>query len=446
MQDISAQAIFGGIGASGKLPVSAGPSFPYGTGISTEAIRLKYTIPEELGIKRDDLLPVDSTIKDAIARKIFPGCQVWAAKNGKVFFMKSYGYHTYSPVKPVRDFDLYDLASLTKIAASTISVIRLSDKGKLDIEEQLQVYLPYLKNTGKGSIIIREMMAHQSKLKPWIPFYLYTLKDNKPDPAYYSHAISEDYPVRVAENLYIRKNFDYIIYDSVIFSPLLKTSSYKYSDLGFYLIPKIIENLVNKPLDEYVNITFYKPLGLSTTCFLPRKRFPLDRITPTEYDAVFRKQLLQGDVHDQGAALLGGISGHAGLFSNANDLGILAQMLIQKGTYGNITYLQPETVRKFTEWQFPLNDNRRGIGFDKPFPEYTEDGPTCESASPASFGHTGFTGTYIWADPENQLIFVFLSTRIHPDAGNNKISIMNIRPKIHQHFYDAIEKSATFGH
>jgi beta-glucosidase-like glycosyl hydrolase/CubicO group peptidase (beta-lactamase class C family) len=445
MQDISAQLIFGGIPAIGKLPVRAGVSFPAGTSIKTEAIRLKYTIPEELGIDRKSLSPIDSMVRDAIQKKVFPGCQVWAAKDGKVFYNESFGHHTYSGEIPVKNTDLYDLASLTKIVASTMSVMRMTDEGKLDIDQQLQEYLPYLKNTNKGNIIIREMMAHQARLLPWIPFYKNTLKDGKPDSAIYQREISEGFPVRVAENLYIRKDYNFIILDSLALSPLLKTSSFKYSDLGFILIPEIIKEVINKPFDEYVDITFYKPLGLSTAGFLPRNRFPLGRITPTEQDNYFRYQLVHGDVHDQGAAMLGGVSGHAGLFSNANDIGILGQMLLQEGKYGGIQYLEPGTIREFTRWQFPLNDNRRGIGFDKPLPKYIPEGPCCRSASPASYGHTGFTGTYIWVDPESGLVFVFLSNRVHPDATNNKLANMNFRPKIHQLFYDAIQKSTTFG-
>jgi CubicO group peptidase (beta-lactamase class C family) len=360
--------------------------------------------------------------------------------------MESFGYHTYTSEIPVKNSDVYDLASITKIAASTITIMHLVDENKLDIDQQLQTYLPYLEGTNKGTINIREMMAHQSKLTPWIPFYKCTLKDKKPDTAIYSSAISEDFPVRVAEKMYIRKDYKYIIYDSIIASPLLKTNGYKYSDLGFYFIPEILKNLENKPFDEYVSETFFKPLGLSTMGFQPRKRIPLDRITPTEKDTIFRKQLVHGDVHDQGAAMLGGISGHAGLFSDANDLGIIAQMLLQDGTYGGVKYLQPATIKEFTEWQFPLNDNRRGIGFDKPLPEYSAEGPCCKSASPLSYGHMGFTGTYAWIDPETQLIFVFLSNRVYPDAANNKLASMNLRPKIHQVFYDAIKKSTTFAH
>ncbi|NTV83992.1 MAG: serine hydrolase, partial [Bacteroidales bacterium] len=444
MQDISAQAIFGGIPVTGRLPVTAGKLFAYGISMQTSAIRLKYTIPEELGINRSDLSPIDSMVRDAMKKKVFPGCQVWAAKDGKVFYMQSFGYHTYENKIPVQNTDVYDLASLTKIAASTISVMRMNDEKKLDIDNQLQTYLPYLKGSDKGEINIREMMAHQAKLTPWIPFYKYTMKDKKPDTALYKNAISEDFPVRVAEKMYLKKNYQNVIFDSILSSPLLKTSGYKYSDLGFYFIPEIIQSLVNKSFDEYLSTTFYKPMGLSTTGFQPRKRIPLNRIPPTEKDTIFRQQLVHGDVHDQGAAMLGGISGHAGLFSDANDLGVLAEMLLQGGSYGGVKYLEPATIKEFTEWQFPLNDNRRGIGFDKPLQEYSPEGPCCKSASPSSYGHMGFTGTYIWIDPETQLTFIFLSNRVYPDATNNKLASMNLRPKIHQVFYDAIKKSTTF--
>lgn len=444
MQDLSAQAIFGGIAVTGKLPVTAGKPYPYGTQIITERTRLKYTIPEDAGIDRKYLLSVDSLVFEGINKKAFPGCQVWAAKDGKVFFMKSYGSHTYDNKIPVKNFDVYDLASLTKVAASTLAIMHLEDDQKIDIDQQLQVYLPFLKGTSKGPVNIREMMAHQAKLTPWIPFYKNTLKDKKPDTAYYRNKISDDFPVRVAENLYIRKNYRYVIFDSIIASPMLKSSAYKYSDLGFYFIPEIVKNLVNLSFDEYLEQTFYKPMGLSTLGFTPRNRIAPDRIPPTEKDTVFRNQLVHGDVHDQGAAMLGGISGHAGLFSDANDLGIIGQMLLNGGSYGGVNYLDPKTIEEFTSWQFPLNDNRRGVGFDKPLPEYSAEGPCCKSASASSYGHMGFTGTYIWIDPETGLTFVFLSNRVYPSAENNKLASMNLRPKIHQCFYDAIKKSATF--
>lgn len=445
MQEVSAQVIFGGSPATGMLPVSAGEAFPLGMGIETAATRLAYGIPEEAGIKREFLSPVDSLVNLCIAQKVFPGCQVWAAKDGVAFYEKSFGYHTYSRETPVRSFDLYDVASLTKITATTLAVMKMVDEGNIDLDQRLQDYLPYLKNTNKGKIIIREMMAHQARLKPWIPFYKFTMLNDQPDPAIYSPVISEDYPVRVAEGLYIARDYDHIIIDSIISSPLNPTGAYKYSDLGFYLLPFIIHQLVFQPFDEYLAQALYRPLGLSTTGFTPRRNFPLDRIVPTEQDMIFRKQLVHGDVHDPGAAMLGGISGHAGIFSNANDLGIIGQMLLNGGNYGGESYIRPETLAEFTKRQFPLIQNRRGIGFDKPLPEHSNDGPACKSASPSSYGHTGFTGTYLWVDPEMGLVFVFLSNRVHPSAENNKLANMNIRANLHQAFYDAIRKSQAPG-
>lgn len=445
MQDISAQAIFGGIGMKGTLPVTASQDFVYGTSMTTSAIRLKYTVPEELGINREWLAPVDSLVADCIQKKIFPGCQVWVAKDGKVFYDKAFGYHTYAKTEAVSVFDLYDLASLTKIAATTLSVMLLQDEGRIDIDRRLVEYLPWLEGTNKSKIVIREMMAHQARLKPWIPFYKYTMKNGKPDTAIYSSVKSDIFSVRVAEDLYIRRDYTYVIYDSIVTSKLLPSNSYKYSDLGFYLLPQVIQNTAKQTIDAFADSNFYKPLGLSTACYLPRNHFKLEQIVPTEDDKVFRMQLIHGDVHDPGAAMMGGISGHAGLFSDANDLGIISQMLMQGGTYGGTQYILPETIAEYTRQQFPLNDNRRGVGFDRPTPEYTDESPCCKGASQESYGHSGFTGTYIWIDPANGLIYIFLSNRVCPDAENNKLSNLRIRPKIHQMFYDAIEKSTNFG-
>jgi CubicO group peptidase (beta-lactamase class C family) len=383
-------------------------------------------------------------VADCIQKRIFPGCQVWAARDGEVFLMKSYGHHTYDKTMPVKDFDVYDLASLTKIAATTLSVMSLQDQGKIDIDKQLVTYLPELQGTDKSRIIIREMMAHQARLKPWIPFYKYTLTEGKPDSTIYRSKPEGAFDVRVAENLYIRESYKQVIFDSIRNSSLLKSNSYKYSDLGFIYLAEIIGTLAGESIDNYAHDRFYAPLGLSTNGYLPRYRFPLSRIVPTEQDKIFRNQLIHGDVHDPGAAMLGGISGHAGLFSNANDLGIIGQMLLERGTYGGIQYLRHETVQDYTSCQFPLNSNRRGVGFDKPLPEFSTSGPVCWSASKDSFGHSGFTGTYLWIDPAEGLVYIFLSNRVHPDAENTKLSGQNIREKIHQYLYDAIKKSANF--
>ena len=440
--ELTAQIIMGSIGAEGTLPVTATDNFHIGTGINTKSInRLKYTIPEEVGIASENLKKIDSIALFSIKEKATPGCQILIAKDGKVIYSKSFGYHTYKKGNFVKNEDLYDIASVTKVAATTLSVMKLSDEGSLDIDRQMMKYLPCLKNTDKGNIIIREMMAHQARLQPWIPFYLNTIKDGKTDTSLYRSSIEENYTVKVANKLYIRKDYEFIIYDSIISSKLRKRKEYKYSDLGFYLLKKSIENITNQPFDNYVTANFYKPLGLQTICFNPREHFRLSSIIPTENDKEFRKQLIHGYVHDPGAAMLGGVSGHAGLFSNANDLAVMMQMLLQNGEYGGKRYINSNTVAEFTKRQFPLNDNRRGIGFDKPNTDDLENGPTCESASGHSYGHSGFTGTYAWIDPEYNLVYIFLSNRIHPASSNTKLLKMNTRTEIQQVIYDAILKS-----
>jgi CubicO group peptidase (beta-lactamase class C family) len=438
---VSAQMIFGGMAFRGRLPVNAGLGFSVGDGIPTQQSRLAFVPPERLGIEDSSLLKVDSLVNYCLEEKVFPGCQVLAAKDGMIFFNKTYGYHTYDKKIPVKSSDIYDLASITKVAATALGVMKLSETGRMDIDMPLSMYLPFLRGTDKSRIIIREIMAHQSGFRAWIPYYLATIDNGKPDPQVFKSEIDEDFSIRVAEGLYINYDYKYSIFDSIRNSKLRDDFSYKYSDLGFYLIKEAIEQTVNEPYDQWLEKNFYMPLGLKTTGFQPRKRYSLDRIPPTERDKTFRKQLIHGDVHDQGAAMLGGISGHAGLFGNANDMAVILQMLLNKGFYGGKTYLDGRTIKEFTKMQFPLNGNRRGIGFDKPLIIYEDDGPNCESASPSSFGHSGFTGTYMWADPENGLLYVFLSNRVYPDAWNNKISEFNVRTSIHQLFYDAVENA-----
>ncbi|MCD4682630.1 MAG: serine hydrolase [Bacteroidales bacterium] len=439
--EIAAQILMGSVDASGNLPVTTSDNYPVKSGIPINSInRLKYTIPEEVEIASQDLLKIDSIVLHNIKERAIPGCQILIAKEGKVVYQKSFGYHTYKKGNFVKNTDLYDLASITKVAATTLSIMKLQDEKMVDIDHKLVWYLPYLRETNKEDIIIREMMAHQARLKPWIPFYLNTIIDNKLDKDLYSSVFDEDHTVEVARNLYISENYKYSIYDSIVTSKLRKRRNYKYSDLGFYLLKQSIENLTNQPLQKYVEESFYIPLGLQTMCFNPLEKFQLKNIIPTEKDDYFRDQLIHGYVHDPGAAMLGGVSGHAGLFSNANDLAILMQMLLQGGSYGGKEYLNSNTISQFTKMQFPLNENRRGIGFDKPDPNERDDGPTCESVSDLSFGHTGFTGTYAWADPEYNLIYIFLSNRIHPTAKNTKLIKMNTRTEIQQVIYDAILK------
>ncbi len=440
--EIAAQIIMGGLPSRGRLPVSAAEIYPVKTGLFVNSAgRLRYTIPEEAGICSTDLNRIDSIALDCIDQKAAPGCEILVAKDGMVIYRKSFGYHTYKKGEFVKNTDLYDLASITKVAATTLSIMKLSDEKKIDIDFKLSSYLPSLKRTNKKDLIIREIMAHQARLKPWIPFYMNTLKDNKPDTNFYSAVPDKRHTLMVTSNLYLRNDYPTAMYDTILATRLLKKKEYRYSDLGFYLLKQAIETITGQPLTEYVQKTFYKPLGLQTMGFNPSERFPLSSIVPTENDDYFRMQLIHGFVHDPGAAMLGGVSGHAGLFSDANDLAIIMQMLLQKGEYGDVRYIDSNTVKEFTKQQYPLNNNRRGIGFDKPEPQNHDEGPTCESASNESYGHTGFTGTYSWNDPKYNLVYIFLSNRVNPTASNNKLTKLNIRTNIQQVIYDAILKS-----
>ncbi|MDG1189181.1 MAG: glycoside hydrolase family 3 N-terminal domain-containing protein [Flavobacteriales bacterium] len=437
-QESVAQLIFGGIGANGKLPVS-NTHFKVGDGLNLTANRIRYTSPENLGISPKILLQVDSIAQDAIEKEATPGCQILAIKNGAVFYQKSFGYHTYKKKQKVKNTDVYDLASLTKIIASVPSLMYLEENKTIDLDKTLSNYIELADTSDKKNLKIREILAHQSGLAAWIPFYIETLEeDGSLRDTLYSTEYSDTFSVRVADNIYLHREYPDSIMERILVSEL-KEKEYKYSDMGFYIFKEIIEQKTNMPLEAFVQNTFYEPLGLSTMGYLPAERIDSTRIVPTEFDYYFRSQLLKGDVHDMGAAMLGGVSGHAGLFSNANDLGVFMQMLLQGGQYADKRYFEAKTVNKFTDCQYCKLENRRGAGFDKAVLEGQEGGPACDcSPSSTAFGHSGFTGTLVWADPEEQLVYVFLSNRIHPTSENKKLLKMDVRTKIMEVFYDAI--------
>lgn len=438
-ESYSAQLIFGGIASQGKLSVSPTAYFKQGMGIETKAIRFKYTIPEELGANSKAFSRIDSIALKGIKDKVYPGCQIFVAKNGKVIYQKSFGYHTYENKIKVKNDDIYDIASVTKIAASTLSVMRLVDEGKINLDENLCSYLSQLEGSNKQNMVIREMMTHQAGLKDWIPFWTKTVnKDGTYKTGIYNKTPNDFYTKRVANDLYINKNYEDTIYKQIIASPVKDVGKYVYSDLGYYFLKKIIEDQTQNTLNVYVQKTFYSPMGLTTMGYKPMARFEQDRIPPTESDAKFRKQLVHGDVHDQGAAMLGGVGGHAGVFSDANDLGVLMQMYLNKGEYGGVRYIDSSTVKEFTKCQYCIN-NRRAIGFDKPEISKEKESPVCDCVSYLSFGHAGFTGTLAWADPQNQLVYIFLSNRVFPDADDNKLAKSGIRTKIQQVIYDVVK-------
>jgi beta-N-acetylhexosaminidase len=436
----AAELIFGAIGANGKLPVSISSKFKEGTGIEVKSIgRFIYTQPEFAGISEDDLYRIDTLALKGIKEKAYPGCQVLVAKDGKVIYNKSFGYHTYENKIAVNNNTIYDIASISKIASTLLGAMHLQDQEKFSLDSKLGDYLPELipDTSEYFNLSLREILAHQAGLKSWIPFYQSTLYHGNPDSVIYCKDSSEYYPNRVADKLYISKFYSDIIYQKILSTPL-QEKKYVYSDLGYYFLLKIVEKQSQQKLNDYVG-SIYAQLGMSTTGYLPRNRFSLDRIPPTEDDKVFRKQIIQGDVHDPGAAMMGGVGGHAGLFSNANDLAKLMQLYMNRGTYAGKSILNDRTVAEYTKCQYCVTGNRRGAGFDKPTIDGSG-GSSCNCVSFLSFGHTGFTGTIAWADPDEDLVYVFLSNRTFPDPENKKLANMNIRTDIQQVIYDAIRK------
>ncbi|MBL4710515.1 MAG: serine hydrolase [Flavobacteriales bacterium] len=448
-QELTAQLIFGGIKANGKLPVSASSTLKAGLGETTESpFRIKYTVPEELGIDANDLMGVDSIVLEGIREKAYPGAQIYIAKEGKVIYHKSFGNHTYEGNQEVKNTDLYDIASITKIASSLLALLDLDGKGKLSLDDKLGKHLKMTRGTPYENLILRDMLAHQAGLAAWIPFYVKTMRKGIPKDHLYASTQSEEFSLRVANELYITPDYRDTIFHRILTRAKVDPSKgYKYSDVGYYFMKEIIEEITKAPIEEYNAENFYLPLGMSRTTFIPRDKFGLDQIIPTEKDKYFRKQLIHGDVHDPGAAMLGGVGGHAGLFSTANDLGKLMQMYLDDGVFANERYLVSGKVAEYANCQFcedsiPINkdENRRGAGFDKP-QFHGNPGPSCECISMKSFGHSGFTGTLAWADPEEDVVYVFLSNRIYPSAENKKLLSLNIRTRIQEKIYEAINSS-----
>lgn len=433
------QLIFGGFGASGHLPVST-EGFPVGTGIETVPLhRLQYTYPENAGIDSRTLAKIDSIANAAINEHATPGMQVLIAKDGKVIYDKAFGYLSYERKQPVNLNTIYDLASITKVAGTLQAVMFLYDQGEIDVDKKASYYLPELKGSNKEDLVIRDIMTHQAGLIPFIPHWKKTLDTSGFSERYFRVVRSDSFPNQVCQGLYSCASIEDSLWKWTIESDLLKKRrkekySYVYSDLGFYIMKRVVEKIINQPIEEFMEQNFYQPLGLCTMTYRPLEKFEATCIAPTENDTYFRKLQVRGTVHDQGAALLGGVGGHAGLFGNANDLAILIQMNLQHGYYGGLRYFLPETVGTFATKQF--DKNRRGLGWDKPEPE--GNGPTSDFVSPNTFGHTGFTGTAVWADPDQKLVYVFLSNRVYPDCSNTKLIKNNVRTEIQDVIYKAI--------
>ncbi len=441
-EDLAAQLLFGGIGAKGRLPVSVNEHFRAGDGLDSRGgIRFKYTLPEDVGMSSSYLRAgIDSLVNQAMEVKATPGAQVLVAKDGKVVFWESYGYQSYFDTIPVRPDDLYDLASITKVTASLPLLMELVDQRLLDLDGTLGEYVGYLKGSDKADLTIREILAHQAGLKPWIPYWKTTLKRKGGYKGKtFQKNYSEDFPIKITDSLFLHKDYKKKIYRAIKKSPLEQEPRYLYSGLSFYLWPEMIQDMTGEQFELRLFKDIFLPLGATRLTFNPSQNFPLNKIVPTEFDLQFRRVMIHGKVHDEGAALMDGISSNAGLFGNANDLAKLFQMYVNLGEYGGRRYIQESTLREFTRIQFPENQNRRGLGFDKPQLEFSVDGNASKFASPASFGHTGFTGTRAWADPEYNLVYVFLSNRVHPFGTNTRLYRLNTRTEIERVIYESFE-------
>lgn len=438
-QNRAAQLIFGGFQATSVLPITLSVDYQEGFGLITEpASRLKFTVPMELGIESNALQAIDSILLHGIEEGAFPGGQVVVAKDGKVIYQKAFGYHTYEKKQAVDNKTIYDLASITKIASATTGLMHLQDENRFSLDSTLGTYLSNItKGTVYNNLKMKEVMSHQAGLVPWIPFYTQTLINNQPNPELYSSVAKDHKTSIVANNLYLDSTYEDSIIRQILMRPLRAKGTYRYSDLGYYFVKKIIEQITDQPLNEYMYKAFYEPMGLTTMGYLPLERFGLTQIAPTEEDSYFRHQTIHGYVHDMGAAMTGGVGGHAGLFSNATDVAGFMQMLLNGGVYGGKRYLSKKVIKEYTSCQY-CPKNRRGAGFDKPITSGTG-GPSSNLASKKSFGHTGFTGTIAWADPENNINYVFLSNRTYPDAENWKLVQMNIRTEIQEVIYKVLK-------
>ncbi len=442
-QDVAADVLEGKIYPKGTLPVTICPELKFGHGITNLAL-LPSIQPSAVGFNETKLNIIDSIVQDGIIQQAYPGAVVLVAKDGRIVYEKAFGQMAWTNPKPMTTETIFDLASVTKIVATNISVMKLYDEGRLDLNKTIGDYLPWVRGSDKENIKLWDVILHQGGLRSFIPFYRETIDSangNIASPLYYSSSSDDSHSFRVAENLYLRNDWIDTMNKRILLSPMGSSERYVYSDNDFIFLGKIVEAISGQPLDQYARKTFYEPLGMTTTGFKPRERFPLERIAPTEDETYFRKQLIQGDVHDPGAAMMGGVAGHAGLFSAVEDLAKMTQLLLNKGTLNGMKFFKPETVDYFTAYNSDIS--RRGLGFDKPEKDnYNRPEPyPALSASPLTYGHTGFTGIGWWVDPKSNLVFIFLSNRVNSSGANfNKLGSMNIRGKVHEAIYEALRK------
>ena len=438
MQKALANSIFGLNGIEGRLPVTSSEALKVNHSLKYNEDIMYWLDYIEKDISVEYLKKIDSIANMGIALGAYPGCQIVVLHNNEITYSKSYGYLTYDSISRVNNNTIYDVASITKSLSTTLAMMKLYEDDKYDLNDKLSEFLPYLKNTNKKKITIKQALSHNAGLKAWVPFYKETIIENKPNPLYYSFNYSDLVNYRiVCDSLCIRKDYRDEILKKIAQSDINKKQGYQYSDLGFILLGDMIEVITKMQLDEFVSTNFYSPMALNHTGFNPRNKFSVNNIAPTENDNYFRNKLIRGYVHDQTSSMMGGVAGHAGLFSNAMDIAKLCQMLMNDGEYKGRQYLKKTTIDTFNKKYF--KNNRRGLGFDKPVMNSKNNNSPCSKyASEESYGHTGFTGTYFWIDPVENIGVIFLSNRVYPSANDNKLSKLNIRTDIHDLVYQAI--------
>ena len=437
-EEMAAQVLFGALGTNGKLPETINSFFKAGTGVKTPSTRLAYGIPQEVGISPKKLVGIDAIMNTAVDKNVIPGGQILVAQKGKVVYSKAFGYHTFKKRQAVQENDLYDLASVTKVAATTLAMMQMHDLNKVELNDRLKEHLDLASGATIKNIPVKKLLTHQSGLQPNMPIAPYLLFRDIPNAEcdkYFCKETRDTFGVQVAENFYFQQRYLDTIWWDMQHLPLRSQSYFRYSDVNFMLVQRLVEKHTGVSLDKWVDRKFYGPLGLRHSTYNPLKKFKEERIVPTQNDKRWRKQLLRGYVHDETAALNGGVGGSAGLFSNAEDLAVIFQLLLNKGVYGGKRYFNAKTVELFSS---ASHGNHRGLGFDKPgrktkYPAYSE------AASLQTFGHTGFTGTCVWADPEHDLIYIFLTNRVYPNGRNREFFRSNIRRRIHDVIYEALD-------
>ena len=435
-ESLAAQLLFGSIQANGRLPLKIAKHLPSQAQTLTPVTRLKYTVPQDVGIAPHKLVGIDAIMGNSILSGATPGGQILLVKDGKIFYHKSFGWHSFEKKQEVQENDLYDIASITKIAATNLAVMKLYDQKRIELKDKIKQHLECSETSTIKNITLNKLLIHQSRLQsnmPIAPYVLYRDTSGADCNKYYCNHPYGDFNIQVADSLFMDRRWIDSIWAKVDHLPIQRRKRFNYSDVNFNLLKRIVEQKEGEKLDDYLNKTFYYPLNLRHCTYNPLARFRKDQIVPTAYEETWRKQLIDGFVHDESAALLGGVGGSAGLFSNANDLAVLFQMILNGGTYGGKDYLSPETIRFFTSNK---HGNHRGLGFDR---NTNRRARTCSGKAPATtYGHTGFTGTCVWVDPENEIIFIFLANRIHPSVKNKRLFRLNTRSRIHNVLYDAL--------